>query len=335
MKKSQKILDDVYSYRNSIVVLTAVSTGLFDMFVEMGRLTVKDVSSALNWSKRGTEIFLQALCGLGYLQREKDVFRLAEKHKTVISPENYPLEKQWLLHEWNLMNRWLHLPEVLQTGAPYREPEKTGTHRDHENFMLAMASRERTIAPGLVNSVSLDGFMHLLDLGGGPGLFAIAFAEKYPDLRATVFDNMESEPVARRFFEDSPARERLFFKAGDFMTDPLGDGYDVALLSSILHIYGPKENRILLQKVFNALKPGGKVLVRDFLLYEKKTGPKIATLFGINMLVNTRRGNAYSSGEIKSWLKEAGFVRIKKRKLQAKMELLEAAKPAADKTGIY
>ncbi|MEJ2051414.1 MAG: methyltransferase, partial [Calditrichota bacterium] len=101
-------------------------------------------------------------------------------------------------------------------------------------------------------------------------------------------------------------------------------GYDAALLSSILHIYSPEDNRKVLKRLYQAMIPGGKVIIRDFLLNRDKTGPLTGALFAINMLVNTDRGNAYSQKEIKSWLKQAGFIKIRRIKLTGNMALLEA-----------
>lgn len=326
MKMTDKLLDDVYHYRRSVVVLTAVYTGLFDYLMENSASSVAEIANRFHWTDRAAKILLNALCALGYLKMENNRYSIATVYRQAFNCENYPLVKHWMIHEWRLLNRWTHLPAVLESGEPYREPEKTTDHRNHCNFMLAMAQREKENLPVMLDAVSLNGYSHLLDLGGGPGLFSIALAEKYPGLQATVFDTPHTEPIAREFFEKSSARNRLRFRPGDFLTDGLGSGYDAVLLSSILHIYGPEQNQELLQKVYNAMEPGGKILIRDFLLNRKKTGPLIGALFAINMLVNTQQGNSYSTEELKKWLREAGFKNIGKKKLQRRMALLVAVK---------
>ncbi len=326
MTNKDKLLDEVYQYRKSIVLLSAAKEGLFDILVGKDWLTLEEITAQLNWDKRGGEIVLNSLCSQGYLNKKDGQFKISSLYQEVFSPENYELVKEWLLHEWRLLNRWVHLPEVLESGKPFREPEKKSIHRNHTNFILSMAQREKVNLETMVNAVSLDGYRHLLDLGGGPGLFAIGFAEKYPALKATVFDSPETGPIAKQYFEESSVTHKLHFKAGNFLEDHLGDGYDAALLSSILHIYSPEENRKLLKKVYHSMQPNGKVIIRDFFLNRKRTGPIIGTLFAINMLVNTERGNAYATEEMKAWLKEAGFRKIRKRRLQSRMAILEAVK---------
>ncbi len=320
------MIKDVFAYRRPMVLLTAVRTGLFDLLISEGKCTVSGVAKRLKWSDRGAEIVLNALCSMGYLKKDDDRYFIAENVRNDFSAPNYPLLKEWLLHQWRLMQRWSQLEEVLKTGKPIRETDRKKQRLNHRNFILSMAQRERANIPALLRAISLEGFSHLLDVGGGPGLFAIALAEAYPALCATIYDTPDTESIARQFINASQARERLQFRAGDFLTDDLGEGYDVALLSSILHIYSPAENQRLLRKVFDSLQPGGMIIIRDFILKRDKTGPLDAALFAVNMLVNTERGNAYSADEIKSWLKQAGFKKSKMVKLRNTAELLVAGK---------
>jgi ubiquinone/menaquinone biosynthesis C-methylase UbiE len=323
-QKKDRLLDDVFRYRRAVVLLSTARAGLFELFQKNRILGITEVTQQLSWSDRAADILLNALCALGYLEKKNNKYRISRDFENVFGSENYPLIKEWLMHEWRLLNRWTHLPEVLETGEPFREPEKKAIHRNHRNFIFSMAHREKENMEAMVNNVSWEGYHHLLDLGGGPGLFAIAFAEEYPELKATVFDAAETESIALDFFRKSPAQNRLQFQAGDFITDDFGKGYDAILLSSILHIYSPEENRKLLKRLYQAMVPGGKVIIRDFLLNRDKTGPLTGALFAINMLVNTDRGNAYSQEEIKSWLKQAGFIKIRRIKLSGNMALLEA-----------
>ena len=326
-EKKDKFLGDVYQYRRAVVLLSAAKTGIFDYFITNRQNTIKDIAAHFSWDERGTEILLNALCALGYLQKKDDLYEIAAEWKTRFNKEEYPLLKEWLLHEWRLLLRWIHLPEVLQSGLPFREPEKTSIHRNHHNFILSMAHRERENVASLLKKIDLSSHRNLLDLGGGPGLFAIALTEKYRQLRATVFDTPETEKIDQDFFKNSSARKRLDFRSGDFLVDNLGGPYDAALLSSVLHIYSPEDNEDLLHRVYNSLMPGGKIIIRDFLLNPQKTGPVIGNLFAVNMLINTDRGNAYTYRQMKLWLIQAGFTKIKRNSLEGRMLLMKGVKP--------
>ncbi len=323
-----KFVEDIYQYRRAVVLLTAAKTGIFDYFVKHEQTTLQEISRFFSWNSRGTEIILNALCALGYLIKKNDNYRLSDSLRTTVNQKEFPLLKEWLLHEWRLLTRWVHLPEVLENGLPFREPEKNTVHRNHRNFIYSMAHREQENTRVLLEKIDLSGYKKLLDLGGGPGLFSIAFVEKYSDLKATVFDAPETENIAQEFFKKSRVPTRLQFRGGDFRKDDLGGPFDVVLLSSILHIYSPEENVRLLHKVYDSMLPGGKIIIRDFLLNKNKTGPLMGNLFAVNMLINTENGNAYTYREMKTWLKESGFVEIKKKYLQGRMLLMEGIKLA-------
>ena len=321
-----KIIKETSGYRQSSVILTAVSTGLFDFLIDVDCVRADWIGEKLGWTNRGTEIMLNALTSLGYLEKQGDEYRIAEKHREFFLNPDYPLFKQRLLHQWRLMQRWAQLDRVLKTGKPVTEPGEIDWQANLRNYILAMAQGEKLSLPGLLAAVSLEGCRHLLDLGGGPGLFAIGFAEKYPGLYATVFDRPEVEPIAQEFFDRSSAKARLHFRAGDLLVDQPGSDYDAVLISSILHIFSPRENIDLLKRVFRAALPGATIIVRDFMLNRAKTAPLDAALFAVNMLVNTEKGNAYSAVEIRDWLKTAGFKNIRRISLNRGAGLLVSEK---------
>jgi hypothetical protein len=326
MDAKEKLENDVRHYRRGVVILTAVKENLFEQLSKAGKLRVEEVSQNLNWTKRGTAIVLSALCAMEYLVKQDESYRIAPSFRDVFSQENFVLTKEWLLHHWRLMQRWVLLDKVLESGSPIRDNGAEKLAANHRNFILAMAHREQENLAAVVNAISLEGKRHLLDLGGGPGLFAVAFAEKYPQLSATVFDTPDSGPIAREFFEKSAAKAKLSFKSGNFIKDDLGNGYDAALLSSILHIYGPEENIAVLKKVNDSMPDGGKIILRDFFMSEAKTGPEDAALFAVNMLVNTETGNAYSASEMASWLRLAGFQDVRRIGENHGLDLLEGVK---------
>jgi ubiquinone/menaquinone biosynthesis C-methylase UbiE len=326
MPVEDRFLEDIFQYRKAIVLFSAMETGLLEYLSENGAVRAEEVAEQFSWDRRGAEIFLNALCALGYFQKNDSKYFFSNRLEEQIDFTNNLLFQEWMLHEWRLLNRWIHLPEVLRTGTPYREPEKKTEQQNHRNFILSMAHREQLNADSLLKVVDLSGYQHLLDLGGGPGLFSIAFVKKYPQLQATVFDTPDTEAIALDFFNNSGIINRLKFAKGDFLIDDIGSHYDVALLSSILHIYGPEQNVQLLRRVHASLVSGGKIIIRDFALNNNKTGPVIGSLFAVNMLINTERGNAYTYTEMRTWLKEAGFIKMRRTNLEGGILLLEASK---------
>jgi cyclopropane fatty-acyl-phospholipid synthase-like methyltransferase len=200
----------------------------------------------------------------------------------------------------------------MKTGRPVEPAVEKWAGGRTEAFIGAMECLARRRAPILAEQVDLSDARRLLDVGGGPGTYSIEFCKRYPRLEATVFDLPQVVPIARKRIAEAGLAGRISAEAGDYQADPLGAGYDVALLFSILHSNGPDENRRLLSKTFRALNPGGRALILEFLVDDSKTRPAFGALFGINMLVNTQQGDVYSESEIRGWLEDAGFVEIKR-----------------------
>ena len=109
-------------------------------------------------------------------------------------------------------------------------------------------------------------------------------------MTATVFDL----PTTRSFAENTIDRfgldDRIDFSPGDYHTDAVPAGFDVAWLSHILHAEGEEGCRTILAKGVAALQPGGLLLVQEFILNDEKDGPVFPALFSLNMLLGTGAG---------------------------------------------
>jgi len=177
---------------------------------------------------------------------------------------------------------------------------------------MGMFNLARQLAPGIAQSIDLSGRRLLLDLGGGPGTYAIHFCRANPDLSAVVFDL----PTTRAFAEGTIARfdlsQRISFIAGDYHADPVPSGFDAAWLSHVLHADGPAACAALLHKAVAALDPGGILMVQEFILDDAKDGPQFPALFSLNMLLGTEAGQSYSQSELAGMMSKAGLSDIER-----------------------
>ncbi len=199
---------------------------------------------------------------------------------------------------------WGKLADAVRQNKPV-----SGSRRDEESikfFTHAMHSTSVFSATILAQVVDLSGYRSLLDVGGGSGVNAIMFAEKYPNLQATVFDHRAVVEVAAEYISRSPAASRLSTTPGNYL-ESLPGGHDAALLSNILHGEGAEDNRVLLKRVYEALDAPGIVIIADVLPNEERTGPAFPLVFALNMLVNTERGDTYTDSQVRDFLKDAGF----------------------------
>ena len=132
----------------------------------------------------------------------------------------------------------------------------------------------------------------LLDLGGGPGTYAMAFLARHPKLKATICDRPAALEVAKEIAARHKSRKRLSYLPLNFMDEPLSGHYDVVWYSNVLHIYSPEENQALFRHVLPARSPGGPIVIQDAFLHDReRSNPEDASFFAVNMLLFTERGD--------------------------------------------
>ena len=173
--------------------------------------------------------------------------------------------------------------------------------------MHAIAYR---IAPGIVAAIKPGAAKKLLDIGGASGSYTEAFLKASPDMEATLFDLPSVIKIAQKRLADTDLLDRITFVAGDFYKDELPAGHDLALLSAIIHQNSPEQNIELYGKIYRALQPWGRLIIRDHVMSPDHTQPVSGAIFAVNMLVGTPGGRTYSFEEIKPSLESAGFIKI-------------------------
>ena len=215
------------------------------------------------------------------------------------------------MHTVHLWETWSTLTDCVRAGGP-RKRRETGDRglKWINAFIGAMHFYAAGRAPAVVNAVGAGRVRRMLDVGGGSGAYSIAFAQANPNLRADILDLAPVLAIARGHIQQAGLSKRIRTKPGDLRADALGKRYDLVLISAICHMLGPEENRDLFRRAFQALAPGGRVAVRDFILNPAKTAPRGAALFSLNMLVGTANGASYSQREYTAWLREAGFDKV-------------------------
>jgi hypothetical protein len=135
--------------------------------------------------------------------------------------------------------------------------------------------------------------------------------------------------ITRRTVESVGLADRFGYLAGDLADADFGSGYGVATLGHILHSEGAERSKALLKKTFDALAPGGSIVIAEFLVDAERTSNVLGLIFDVNMLVNTGAGQTFSFEEIRTWLEEAGFVKAGLVPAPGPSPLIFADKPAA------
>ncbi|MGE5841886.1 MAG: methyltransferase [Deltaproteobacteria bacterium] len=283
-----------------------------DLFTLIGDASLSAEEVAAHWSgpARSAVMLLDALAAMGLLEKKADQYSNTEAAKTLLVKTSPGYMGYAVKHHHHLVSAWSKLSEAIKTGKPVRKKRRSRT--ELESFLMAMYNNASGLAPKITREIDLSRKRHLLDLGGGPGTYAIHFCQANPDLRATVFDLPTTEPFARKTIRRFGLRSRIDFQAGDYLRDEVKGTYDVAWLSQILHSMGPEDCRTVIEKAVSVVELGGLVLVHDFLLNDTHDSPLFPALFALNMLVNTEEGRSYSEGEVRGMLTRAGVRDIRR-----------------------
>jgi precorrin-6B methylase 2 len=309
----QELLAMARGFQAAKMLMAAVDLAIFD-FLEEPRRAV-EAASWLKANDRATGIFLNGLAALGLLVKEVDYFRNSEIASRYLVQGKDDYRGAIIKHMEHTWDRgWNDLLHTVLVGRPGdADPEKwldAKPARDEKEvraFICGMDAIARDLAPKVARALDLKKVQRLLDLGGGPATYAIAFARAHPQLQATVFDLPQPIAIAQEQIAKQGLGDRLQTLAGNFLEDDIGRGYDFIWVSQILHSHDEKQCHLIINKCAQALNTGGRLAIQDFYLNQDGASPQAAAMFGVHMLAVTPRGRAYTWGEVAAWMAEAGL----------------------------
>jgi SAM-dependent methyltransferase len=264
----------------------------------------------LGGDERGVRTLLDALSAMGLFEKEGDRYRNSSWSKAFLVKDSPEYIGYMIMHHHHLVPAWAGLSDAVVTGRPTRRGRLGENER--EAFLLGMFNLAMAIAPQLSREIDLKGREHLIDIGGGPGTYAIHFCLANPQLRSTVYDLGTTRPFALETIKGFGLSDRIDFMEGDYTREELRGSYDVAWLSQILHGEGPEMCKRLIEQAVSVLKPGGLIFIHEFILDNTMDAPIFPAIFSLNMLVNTEAGRSYSEDQIGAMLSKAGVKDIRR-----------------------
>ena len=307
------------AFMESRVLLTGTELDLFTLAAS-APVSAREIAGRIGADLRALTIVLDALAAMGLMIKKDDAYRTEPSAARLLAANGPESILPIIRHSVDLWERWGRLTGKV---AGPRTPDAPMSA-----FIGAMHAIARPLAPRIVALVNPAGARRLLDVGGGSGSYTLAFLEAAPEMRATIFDLPQVIEMARERVGAAGMLERVTLVPGDFRTDPLPGGHDLAFVSAIIHQNSPAENVMMFRKIFAALSPGGRIVVRDHILSPDRTEPRPGALFAVNMLVGTEAGNSYTEAEIRETLTEAGFTGIRVIHPDMRMDgLVEAFRP--------
>jgi ubiquinone/menaquinone biosynthesis C-methylase UbiE len=284
--------------------------------INLGKRTVKEIARAASASSRGVEPLLDALAGLGYLNKKGGSYGLEP-----ISEEFLVLDKSAYMGDMIYSTKltqeaWMHLTDVVRSGRPIETVDAETAGREFfpklVSAIFPMSFVASRAAVASLPKKTIGRIKSILDVAAGSAAWSIPFAMANPEARVTVLDFPEVTTIADEFARRFDLADRYSYVEGNLRETDFGRRkYDLVILGHIIHSEGEKWGRKLLKKSYRALTDGGMLLIGEMVPNDTRTGPPFPLLFGLNMLVHTVEGGVYTMKQYREWLKEAGFKKVK------------------------
>ncbi|CAF0912071.1 unnamed protein product [Didymodactylos carnosus] len=330
------ILDLMDGYRRTKILFTAVELGIFD-FLNKQPETAHQLNQHLKLDEPSLKRFLNSCVALDLLlydpkeetyqnSESSDEYLVSTKPTSITSYLKHNNNKSYML--------WSHVSDALREGTqrwhqafhiPSTSTEETlfaTTHYANEaaqmDFLDGMHGMMKISAAKIVEQFDLSKYKHLVDVGGCSGELAMTACNKYPQLRATIFDLPDVKAAATKYIHKA---DRIKYETGNFFKDELPNG-DLYVLGRIIHDWNEQDGIKILTKIYNSLpETNGAVLIVETLLNEDKLGPVHSVLQDINMLMATS-GCERSFSEYKQLLESIGFKRIEAKRTGTRLDVI-------------
>lgn len=321
-----------FAYAPPLIISAGVSNKVFDSLEERAKAP-EQIAEETGASARALRILMNALVGLDLLKKDRQ-----GKYSLTGESAAFLVSRKPGAHAGffgtiapQLISRWLRLSDIVREGRPAvavnQETEGTEFFSQLvENIIPLSYPPAQKLADHLKVGKTKEE-IRVLDLAAGSGIWGIALAQKSPRVRVTAVDWAGMIPTTKRITQKFGVADRFDYVEGDILEANFGSDYDIATLGHILHSEGESRSRQLLKKTFKALKSGGTIAIAEWLVNDDRTKPLPSLMFAVQMLVNTEKGDTFSFNEIKNWLEEAGFKKVRKAEAPGPSPLVLATKP--------
>jgi len=303
----QRLNDMGFGYKQAGTLLAAIELGLFTKVAE-GLTSPREAGPAMGIPVESADRLMMACAALDLLEKKEGRYENLPDVDRFLVRTRPTYFGDYLVYQCKSeYDLWKNLADLLKPpkgtyDAIAADPERARA------FTTAGYEAAISSAHKLAKEFDFSRYSLWLDLGGGSGAFAIAAATRHPNLRAIVFDFPNIVAVAEEFIAKAGLTDRIKIHAGNFVTDPFPEGADLVSYITPLQSYEKQEVQFLLKKAFDALKPGGGIIVIDYMLYDDKTGPLDPVFHHLMGVTPNHRGRVNSGAEFCQYLGAAGFV---------------------------
>jgi len=311
-------------------LITGTELGVFSLIAE-GTRTTDDIAGRLKGSKRGIQMLLDALAGLGYLNKKGNRYGLEPIAETFLVKGKPGYMGDLVTTLGMIRMNWDTLTDSVLSGKPIATVDVEEAGREFFPKLVAGlftgSFNAARVAAGSLSPRAKKSIKKVMDVAAGSGAWSIPFAQAIPDARVTVVDFPEVTTITRDFTNKFGVDDQYDYVAANLREVDFGrNKYDLIILGHIIHSEGEKWGKKLVKKSYDALRPGGMLLIAEMVPEDPRSHRWIPVIFGLNMLMVTSEGAVFTMREYRQWLKEAGFTRVQAIEAPAPSPLILATK---------
>ena len=196
-----------------------------------------------------------------------------------------------------------------------------------ENFYSGSIASSRATGKSLVERYDFSAYRSLVDVAGGSGGVAVGVAESCSAIQATVVDLPSTVPHAQKFIDTTEVSGRVSVNGANIVDGPFTGTYDVAVMKSIIQVLSADHSEKALRHVCQSLEPGGTLFILGTILDDSRLTPSYAVSSNLSYLNIYEEGRAYTEGEYRAWLQEAGFEFLERVVVEDGTSIIKAVKP--------
>lgn len=292
------------------ILAAAVHNSVFT-HVDAGADTIEAFSKKTGVPPRGAGALLDGLVGLGFLSVSGGRYRNTPDAAEFLvegKPSYFGGFPKVMLAEFA---EWQSLPEVARTGRPKMADTADAQESPFwEQLVPAIAVLSVPVALAAAERLELAkaGPVSIFDVGGGSGVYSAIWLGINRQAQSTQFDWSNVNRIAKEFVGRHGVGDRFRTVDGDFHKVDFGTAeHDIAVYSHIAHQESPADNVAIFRKIRKALKPGGTLVISDFVVDDDRSGPPFSLMFRSVMLLRTKEGATWTRSEYQKWLREASF----------------------------
>jgi SAM-dependent methyltransferase len=245
--------------------------------------------------------FLDLVVQLGFLQRKGETYSLVPGDEAMFQDPCGLGCGDLLLY----LKRRGSAVEVLRSDQPLESGSTGGsvTQEMRTHFLSHVHSLSGDVAEEVASLLSDRSIRRIADLGCGPGTYTVSLLQRFREAEAVMVDRPNTAAYVQALCEAEGVGDRASFWAADILEEDYGSGYDLILLSEVIHNFGPPANRALLEGIARRLAPGGIVAIKD----DDSRGSLRNLRFGVALAIFSSNGGLYSESEVLGWLESSGL----------------------------